>query len=218
MLPEGIAILGGTFDPVHIGHLRSAVELGEALGVKQVRLIPSYQPPHRHDPGSKPTDRLAMLRLAAEGNDLFAVDDREITREGKSFTIDTLKSIREELGDEVPLSMALGYDAFLLLDQWRDWKLLTDYAHLVVMARPGSEEEGPGDELTNFFSQKFVDDPLCLHSKPHGMICRLEMTQLAISASQVREIFKSGRSADYIVPGEVIRYVRDHGLYRTASL
>ncbi len=168
----GVAVFGGTFDPVHNGHLRSAVEVRQALELETIRLIPSYLPPHREVPGSAPEDRLEMLKLATRGVDNIDVDDREVRRQGSSFMIDTLRSIREEIGDAVPLILVIGFDAFQLLDSWREWQSLTDEAHLLVLARPGSH---PGDtfpaenlttELTDFFEKRFVDRPLCLHSKP----------------------------------------------------
>ncbi|MEX0941198.1 MAG: nicotinate-nucleotide adenylyltransferase [Pseudomonadales bacterium] len=213
---RGIAIFGGTFDPVHFGHLRSAIEIQEALDVSRVMFIPSYSPPHRDAPACLPIHRLEMLRLATRDVPCFEVDDREILREGKSFTIDTLRSLRTELGELAPLSMIVGFDAFRLLDQWREWRALMDYAHLVVLERPGWDESGLPTELANLLNERFVDDPLCLHSEANGRLCRLKLTQMDISASMVRKIFREGRSADYIVPKEVISYVYGHGLYGVA--
>lgn len=213
---EGIAIFGGTFDPVHVGHLRSAVEIQEALGVSRIKLIPSYAPPHRDNPGSKPEDRLAMLRLAIKGVPFLEVDDREILREGKSYTIDTLRSIRNELGENLSISLVVGFDAFVLLDEWKEWKRLLDYAHLVILERPGSEGVLLKPELIGLLKDRLVDGALCLRSKPNGTVCRLKLTQLDVSASRVRQIFREGQSADFIVPGEVVRYIHEHGLYGTA--
>lgn len=214
---RGIAVLGGTFDPVHIGHLRSAIEVREALCVEVVKLIPSWQPPHRDAPGASPEQRLEMLRLCTRGTGGLEVDDREIMRGGMSYSIDTLKSIRAEIYDDIPLTMVLGFDAFRLLDEWHEWQQLLDYAHMAVLTRPGGDDEALPQELMDFSKGRFVDDPLCLHSRSHGMMCRLTLTQLAISSSSVREMFRLGRSPDFIVPGEVIRYVRKHGLYGVTS-
>lgn len=214
---QGIAVFGGTFDPVHFGHLRSAIEIQEALDVARVKFIPSYSPPHRDAPVCLPTHRVEMLRLATRRVPCFEVDDREILREGKSFTIDTLRSLRTELGDSVPISMIVGFDAFALLDQWREWRALMDYAHLVVLERPGSDESGLSKELAILLKERIVQNPLCLHSESNGRLCRLKLTQMDISASKVRQIFKAGRSADYIVPKEVISYVYEHELYGVTS-
>lgn len=214
---KGIAVLGGTFDPVHIGHLRSAIEVREKLRVDKVKLIPSWQPPHRDTPGATPDQRLEMLRRCTKGIDFLDVDDREILRGGMSYSIDTLKSIRAELYDDVPLIMVLGLDAFQLLDEWHEWQQLLDYAHIAVLTRPGADEGALRKELADFSQEKFVENPLCLHNGGSGMICRLTLTQLEVSSSEVREIFRSGRSPAYIVPGEVIAYIHENGLYGVTS-
>ncbi|XOV85875.1 MAG: nicotinate-nucleotide adenylyltransferase [Pseudomonadota bacterium] len=210
---QGMAVLGGTFDPVHFGHLRSAVEVREALGVARIKLIPSFSPPHRNEPASSARDRLAMLRAATADHAYIEVDDREIRREGRSFTIDTLRSIREELGDSISLAMVLGVDAFVLLDSWKAWRHLTDTAHLVVLDRPRADQRKMSAELKHFFDSRFVDDPGRLASEPCGLVCRLSLTQLDISSSRIREILRAGLSADYLMPSEAIAYLRQHGLY-----
>lgn len=222
---SGVAVFGGTFDPVHFGHLRSAVEVRRALDVQTVRLIPSYLPPHRGVPGSTAEHRLQMLRLATRGVDNIEVDDREIRREGKSFMIDTLRSIRDEIGDELPLTLVLGFDAFRLLDSWHQWQSLTDVAHIAVLQRPGEPvgehadfpDENLSTELANFFGKRFVDRPLCLHSKPGGLMCVLQLIQLDISSTRIREIIGRGESLDYLTPTEVISYIREHRLYEAVS-
>lgn len=214
---HGIAIFGGTFDPVHFGHLRSALEVREALQVRKVKLVPAYRPPHRDTPGSTPSQRLDMLRLATREAEFLEVDDRELRREGKSYTIDTLRSLREEFGDNTSLTMVLGRDAFELLHEWREWKSLTDYAHLAVVARTGGAGDALPEELTAFSDARAVDDPLCLQSRPAGLVCNLELTRLDISATKIREMFRTGRSPDYIMPREVIRYIRENGLYGATS-
>jgi nicotinate-nucleotide adenylyltransferase len=214
---KGIAVLGGTFDPVHVGHLRSAIEVREKLRVEKVKLIPSWQPPHRDTPGASPEQRLEMLRRCTGGIAFLEVDDREVQRGGMSYSIDTLKSIRAELYDDVPLTMVLGFDAFQLLDEWHEWQRLLEYAHIAVISRPGADEGALRKELTDFSQGKLVDSPMCLHNRGNGMMCRLTLTQLAVSSSEVREIFRTGGSPDYIVPGEVITYVHENGLYGVTS-
>lgn len=214
---HGCAIFGGTFDPVHYGHLRSAVEVRQALQLERIKLIPSFTPPHRGRPGSTPAHRLEMLRIATRDVDFIEVDDREIRREGKSYTIETLRSVREEIGNELPLIMVIGMDAFKLLDAWRDWRQLTDHAHLAILSRPGDEDENLSMDLANFSKERFVDNPLCLHSEPRGMMCRLRLTQLEISSTRLREIFSRGESPDFLLPGEVVDYIRAHRLYSAAS-
>ncbi len=213
---QGVAILGGTFDPVHFGHLRSAIEVREAVGAATIKLIPSFSPPHRNEPASTATDRLTMLRLATAEHADIEVDDREIRREGRSFTIDTLRSIRTELGEAVSLTMVLGFDAFVFLASWKDWRQLTDYAHVMVLDRPGSNGETIPTELEHFFEARFVNDPQQLAGNACGRFCRMTLTQLDISSSKVREILRAGRSPAYLMPSEVISYVQQRGLYGCA--
>ncbi|MEX2487964.1 MAG: nicotinate-nucleotide adenylyltransferase [Pseudomonadales bacterium] len=209
---QSCAIFGGTFDPVHNGHLRSAVEVREALGVAKVRLIPACRPPHRDQPATAPADRLEMLKLATRGIDYIEIDDREIKREGKSYTIDTLESIRDEAGTEVSMSLVLGSDAWAILDTWRDWQRLTDLVHVVILRRAGQEPDEP--EVVRTWSRaKLAENPAALQAHAHGLICRIEVTRLDISATRIRELFSTGRSPDYLMPGEVIEYIRGKGLY-----
>ncbi len=171
-----------------------------------------------------PAQRLDMLRLATRDAEGIEVDEREIHRSGTSYSIDTFRSIRDELGTEVPLVMIVGFDAFTLLETWREWRALTELVHIAVVERPGSDVTGEGfetgslpPELASCFKERFVDRPLCLHSKPGGMMCCLRLTQLDISSTRIRRMFSDGESPEYLMPTEVIRYVREHGLYGAAS-
>lgn len=208
----GFAILGGTFDPIHFGHLRSAVEIHERLGVKKVKLIPSFLPPHRDEPGSTPQQRLEMLELAARDVQYLEIDDREIRREGKSYSIDTLRSLRAEIGD-APLHLILGLDAWSIIGSWREWQQLTDFAHIVVIERAGKEPAMP-ETVNEWYRERRVEDPRVLRQTPGGNICRIGLTRLDISSTRIREIFSAGGCPDYLLPREVIDYVREHGLYR----
>ena len=132
-----IGILGGTFDPVHFGHLRLAVEMYQDLGLQEVRLVPCRIPPHRNAPQASPEQRLAMLRLAIEHELGLRVDQRELQRDGPSYMVDTLQSLRDELGPDTPLSLILGMDAFDDIDTWHRWEELIQLAHFIVIQRPG---------------------------------------------------------------------------------
>lgn len=211
----GFAILGGTFDPIHFGHLRSAVEIHERLGVEKVKLIPSFLPPHRDEPGSTPQQRLEMLALATRDVQYLDIDDREIRREGKSYSIDTLRSLRAEIGD-APLYLILGLDAWSIIGSWREWRQLTDFAHIVIIERAG-EEPAMSETVTQWYRERMVEDPGALRQAPAGSILRIGLTRLDISSTRIREIFSAGRCPDYLLPGEVIDYVREHGLYREPS-
>ena len=216
-LANGIAIFGGTFDPVHFGHLRSAVEVREALGVDSVKLVPSFVPPHRGAPVSTPRQRLDMLRLSVQNVPGLEVDTRELDREGASYAVDTLRSIREEQGEDIPLTMIIGSDAFCSLHEWHDWRHLLDYAHIAVIERPRYADSEIAAELRTFTVNKFVNDPLCLRTRPSGFLCRLRLTPIDISATMVRDIFSYNRSPAFLMPDEVIFYIRKHGLYGASS-
>ncbi|MFT4721489.1 MAG: nicotinate-nucleotide adenylyltransferase [Candidatus Azotimanducaceae bacterium] len=208
----GLAIFGGTFDPVHFGHLRSAVEVCQALQVEQVRLVPAFMPVHRVAPGCSAEQRLEMLQLGIADTALLRVDDREIRRGGRSYMIDTLNSIRAEIGQGEPLSLVLGADAFNVIHEWHRWRELLDVAHLVVLGRP----ENPID--VNADVAAWMQDSLAeaekLQSCPAGLICELRLTQLAISATTIRHLVGAGEPIEYLLPERVIDYIRREALYR----
>ena len=135
-----IGIFGGTFDPIHYGHLRLAQEIAESLRLAEIRLIPGGTPPHRAAPQVSSQQRLEMVRLAAAGNPLFTVDDREVKRSGPGYTIETLTELRREAGATQPLCVLLGADAFLELATWHRWHELFGLAHLIVAHRPGDRK------------------------------------------------------------------------------
>ena len=136
-----VGLLGGTFDPVHFGHLRSAVEVCEQLQLDELRLIPSARPPHRGMPGATAAQRLRMVELALGQGGGLQVDDRELQRERPSYTVETLESLRQELGSDVALFMVLGWDAFCGLPSWHRWESLLELANLVVLQRPDYDLE-----------------------------------------------------------------------------
>ena len=208
----GLAILGGTFDPVHFGHLRSAVEVCQALQVEQVRLVPAFIPVHRSEPGCSAEQRLEMLRLGIDDPVLLGVDDREIRRGGRSYMIDTLHSVRAEVGDSEPLSLVLGVDAFNLIHEWHRWRELLDVAHLVVLARPDSLIDVNTDVAA--WMQDRRAEPEQLQGCSFGLICELQLTQMAISATTIRHMVRAGEPIEYLLPVRVIDYIRREALYR----
>lgn len=212
-LANGIAVFGGTFDPVHFGHLRSAVEAREALGVETVRFIPSNIPPHREAPRATPAQRVAMLKLAIDDMPGFEIDERELARAGNSYTVDTLRSIRDEIGSAMPLTTVIGFDAFRSLDEWHEWRALLDYAHIAVMERPGYSDADLSASMQAFAKDKTVAEAACLSTRPSGMLCRLRLSQIGFSASAVREILAAGKSPAFMMPSEVVSYIYDNGLY-----
>lgn len=211
MTNRAIAIFGGTFDPVHYGHLRAAAEVSEQLGVQDFRLVPAGQPPHREGTWAEARHRLAMLELALAPHADLSVDDREVQRSGPSYMSETLASIRAE-ADELPIMLCLGQDAANDLDRWHDWKRLLDCAHLVVMTRPDAQPQYSA-ELQEHFSGRFVDRPAGLMDAPAGRICNVDVTRLAISSTDIREQLGSGRDPRFLLPSTVLAYIRKHGLY-----
>jgi nicotinate-nucleotide adenylyltransferase len=214
MTPDGgLAIYGGTFDPVHFGHLRSALEVREMLAVSQLKLIPASVPPHRKVPTASAEQRMQMLKLATKDIGYLQIDDREIRRQGKSFTVDTLASIRQEMGPDTPLSLILGADTYALLHEWRSWESLGELAHLVILDRPGHQGQLPGPEVIAWSDERWVSDPQCLRGQASGLICRLRLTQMDISATRIRELVRRGGNIDYLLPDEVINYIVKHRIY-----
>ncbi|SFI86229.1 nicotinate-nucleotide adenylyltransferase [Pseudomonas guineae] len=210
-----IGVLGGTFDPVHIGHLRSAVEVAEVLLLDELRLIPSARPPHRSAPQVSAMDRLAMVELALAGAAVLQVDDRELKRDKPSYSIDTLESLRAELADDDQLLLILGWDAFCGLPGWQRWDELLEHCHILVLQRPDADSEAP-EALRNLLAARSVSDPSAL-SGPSGQIAFIWQTPLAVSATQIRALLASGKSARFLVPDAVLAYIHAHGLYRGAN-
>ena|SRR5512134_3295843 len=212
-----IGILGGTFDPIHYGHLRLAEELGERLRLEEVRLFPSGTPPHRSAPAVTADHRLAMTRLAAAGNARFAVDDRELRRAGPGYTFDTLKELRADLGDARPLALLLGADAFLEFATWHRWREIFGLAHVAVAHRPGFPVERWAERmpepLAREYSARLMQQPLAIHLSPAGGVVIVPFTALEISATAIRDMLHAGASPRYLLPGAVLDYIRSHGLY-----
>ena len=197
-----IAILGGTFDPVHIGHLRVAWEAAEALDA-DVRLMPAQVPPHRPAPVANAEQRVRMLQLALAGQSRLALDTRELQRAGPSYTFDTLRSLREELGSARPLILLLGADAFAGLPSWHRWRELFDLAHIAVLTRPGHVAAWPA-ELAAVAGPRRVQGATKLRESSAGNIFELAVTPLEISASQVRALLAAGREPRWLVPDALL--------------
>jgi len=219
--PAPVALLGGTFDPVHYGHLRFADAVRRALGLSQVRLVPARDPPHRDRPKASAADRLAMLELAVTEFPGLVVDDRELRREGRSYTVDTLTDLRSEFPGR-PLLLLLGADAFRGLPTWHRWRELFDLAHLVVVERPGVDLEAAlPPPLLAILRERLVADPEQLLSRPAGAILRQPIAPLDISATGIREHIARGAGAAEmnrgLLPPAVLAYIDLHHLYRPGS-
>ncbi|MGP4845656.1 nicotinate-nucleotide adenylyltransferase [Marinobacter sp. 1Y8] len=206
-------ILGGTFDPIHHAHLRTAIEVRERLGAEQVALVPCHLPPHRAEPGATSEQRLAMLEAAIADEPGLVVDDRELARNKPSYTVDTLAALRKTLGETIPLVMIVGTDAFAAIDRWHDWQRLLTLAHIVVVDRPGAEV--PADSVAGaLLVERATKDPKTLHSAAAGIIWPVSLPPLDISATGVRRSIREKGSIRYLVPDPVISIIRQSDLYR----
>jgi nicotinate-nucleotide adenylyltransferase len=213
---RGVGILGGTFDPIHYGHLRMADEVGAALGLVHVRLIPAGNPYHRlvDAPLTPRLQRLAMARLGVVGFPRLTVDPREALRSEPSYTIDTLTGLHEELGS-TPILLLLGADTFATLPTWKRWLELFGLAHIVVVARPGYELPEPlSPALAGELAARRTDDPDLL-SRGTGHIYRQMVSPQPISATRIRALVRAGQRPDGLVPPAVAEYIESHSLYRT---
>jgi nicotinate-nucleotide adenylyltransferase len=217
-----IGIFGGTFDPIHFGHLRLAQELAESMRMAEVRFMPGGTPPHRAVPQVTSMQRLDMARLAIGGNPLFTIDDREVRRSGPGYTVDTLMEVRHEIGAERPLCLLLGADAFLELATWHRWHELFALAHLVVAHRPGFPPESwPArmpEPLAREYSARLLHQPFAVHLSPAGGIVAQPIAALDISASMIRDSLARGVSPRYLLPEPVLDYIRSQGLYVTQEV
>lgn len=207
-----IGIYGGTFDPIHYGHLRPALEVLQHLQLAAVRFIPCRVPVHRDAPQVSPEQRFALLRLALADQPGFIADDRELRRATPSYMVDTLRELRTELGAEVALCLLLGSDAFQQLPTWHCWTQLTDLAHLVVMQRPGILPEWPA-ALQNFIADKLTAQAQHLHQQATGKVLLHAVTQLDISATTIRHHLAAGQAVRYLLPDLALAYIADRGLY-----
>jgi len=212
---EPLGIMGGTFDPVHFGHLRLAMEALEALGLDKVRWVPSGQPGHRNDPTTTALHRVEMVRLAIAGETRFTLDIAETRTSDPTFTINAFKRLRAELGAHKPLVMILGMDSFLSLPTWRAWTELFDLAHFPVGERPGFALSA--QTMVSGLALEYARRAASLEAAraaPAGAIMTFPMTPLDISATDLRERFARGASARYLLPESVLAYIGAHRLYR----
>lgn len=210
-----LGLFGGTFDPIHFGHLRLAEEACELLQLSRVRLLPAGQPPHRAGPVAAAADRLAMVRLAVAGNPRLEVDAAEVEAGGPSYTVLTLERLRAELGAATPLILLLGSDAFSALPTWHRWPELLRLAHIAVVQRAGQApqvDELPA-ELVRACVDRHASDPRALHAAAAGRVFSMAMTPLAISASELRTRLAAGRSVRYLLPPAVLDYIGRRRLY-----
>ena len=211
-----VGILGGTFNPIHYGHLRMAQELADALKLDEVRFIPSANPPHKTAPQVSAEHRAEMVKISIADNPLFKFDGRELSREGASYTIDTLISLREELGAKTAICLFMGSDAFIKLDTWHRWQELLNYCHIALVQRPNLSPEHPKlpEVLEVLLHEHYTENALDFASKSAGFIHMQQVTALAISSTNIREMFKNGATPRYLMPEKAIDYIKLHQLYK----
>jgi nicotinate-nucleotide adenylyltransferase len=209
-----MGIFGGTFDPIHYGHLRTAFEMLQALRFGEVRFMPCGTPPHRGTTYASPDLRLKMVQVAVDGQRGFVVDDRELQREGPSYSVDTLAALRSE-SPLRPLALIIGMDAFLGLPKWHHWREILQLAHIVVAHRPGwrAPDVGPLGELLAERGTHRIGD---LHQTKSGHIYIHDVTQLEISSTDIRELVAVGRDPRFLMPDAVRDVIAESGCYDAA--
>ncbi|WP_380184419.1 nicotinate-nucleotide adenylyltransferase [Kalamiella sp. sgz302252] len=207
------ALFGGTFDPVHYGHLRPAEALAAHLGLQKITLLPNNVPPHRPQPEASPAERVKMLALAIAGNPLFDIDQRELRRQTPSWTIDTLIELRKERGAKQPLGFIIGQDSLLTLHKWHRWQELLDYCHLLVCKRPGYAEQMETPEQQSWLDRHQTKVISHLHQQPAGLVYLADTLLLPVSATAIRERRHAGLSCEGMLPDEVIKWMDKQQLY-----
>jgi nicotinate-nucleotide adenylyltransferase len=213
---RALAVFGGTFNPVHFGHLRSALELVELLDLAELRLMPCAIPPHRSAPACAAEHRAAMVQLAVGEEPRLSCDSRELRRPGPSYSVDSLAELRAELGTTRSLCLVMGSDAVAGIHRWHRWQELLDLAHIVVMARPGWGLPHMG-EAADWLQQHRAAADGRPEQSPAGRVFVQQLRPLPISSTEIRELLAVGRSARYLVPDAVLAYIQQHQLYRGAD-
>lgn len=208
-----IGIFGGTFDPVHIAHLRAAEEFAEILELDRVLMMVSAVPPHRESPLASALDRLKMLELAVHDNPLLATSDLEVKREGPSFTLETVRKVQSESGGSMPY-LALGVDAFFEIATWHKPADVMAEAHIVVLTRPGFEVDLISPISRELYDRYQNREGLLVHES--GATLRvIQVTSMNLSSSTIRSLITKGRSIRYLVPQPVFKYIQQNDIYKS---
>ena len=212
-----VGIFGGTFDPIHYGHLRIAEEIVKTVGLQKLYFVPAGMPRLRHSPVASPQHRVEIVRLAIQKNPDFVLDEREINRDGVSYSIDTVREFKQEFGEEIRLCFVLGADAFINLPEWNNWKELFNLCHFIVSTRPGYTltliKELLSKELREECSQRWVSNTESLKKDTSGLIFIASTTMLDISATSIRAHIADGRSVRHLVPSVTVNYISENKLY-----
>lgn len=208
---KAIGLLGGTFDPIHLGHLRMALELYEALDLAKVHIIPTYKPMYRKQPVASPEQRFAMVKCAVANEFALVADDREIRRKGITYSIDTILEMRAEMPD-TPLCLLVGIDAFLGFSSWHRWEEILDHVHIIVAHRPHYHLPHDGI-IADLIHARLQKEIAFIHENIAGGILLRPITSLEISATDIRKQIAMGRNPRYLLPDIVYDYINEHGTY-----
>lgn len=217
-MADNIGIFGGTFNPIHFGHLRIAEELAESLQFDEVRFIPSANPPHKIEPKTSATDRASMVQVAIKNNPLFKLDTIELERNGASYTIDTLINLREQLGKQTSLNLIMGSDAFLGFESWHHWEAIIEYCNIVLVQRPQAPSQKQltlSKVLEQFLSDHYSEDASALKDSPNGLINMQAVSALTISSTDIRARVHNHQSIRYLTPKSVIDTIQTQQFYLT---
>ncbi len=210
-LNQAIGLLGGTFDPIHFGHLRMAIELGATFNLAKIHVIPCYQPVHRQLPVASATERLAMVEYAVANETMLCADGCEVARQSPSYTIETLLALRAEQ-PETPLCLLLGIDAFLGFPSWHRAQDILSLAHLIIAHRPPYELPKSG-AIADLLYGRLQQDIVFIQHHLAGGILFHPITALEISASDIRKQIAMGGNPRYLLPDAVFDYIQQQGIY-----
>lgn len=207
-----IGILGGTFDPIHYGHLRMALELQQQLNLQEVRFIPCREPVHKKTVHATLEQRLHMLHLALAKQPKFLLDEREIKRTTPSYMVPTLESLQKDLGT-APLCLIMGIDAFAGLQSWYRWQEIFNLCHIIAIQRPDFSIPNSSD-IAAILQKRQITDPQYLQKKTHGSVLLMKTTLLQISASEIRHQIANQKNPRYLLPDAVLEYIQEQKIYR----
>lgn len=208
------AWFGGTFDPIHTGHLNCARELATIVGLETVTLLPNNVPPHRPQPEASAEQRVIMLKLATRNDPLFSIDTRELERDTPSWTIETLELLRAEHGNTAPLAFIIGQDSLLSINRWERWQEIIEHCHLLVAQRPGYASRHPDSKVQAWIERHQITDVEQLQTQAAGGIYLANTSFYSISATDIRRRLHLGISCQSLLTPEVIEYITRTGLYR----
>ncbi|EST59316.1 nicotinate-nucleotide adenylyltransferase [Proteus cibi] len=214
LINQAIALYGGTFDPIHYGHLRPVEALSGLIGLKEVIWLPNNIPPHRPQPEASSQQRLEMVQLALEPYSSFKVDTRELEKPTPSYTIETLRDFRKEIGDKQPLAFIIGQDSLLSINTWHQWDKLLDVCHLLVCARPGYQTHFENTQMQTWLTQHQTKQQEDIHCLPSGKIFLADTPLYNISATDIRARHKAGLNCHDLLPNSVEDYIRQQQLYK----